>query len=318
MEMDMPLIYKGFDVVTRVGGSAIIIKARMEKGVIQSQLGGDYNCLFILDKYNVDFYSFENMKGSGGSFIFSLKNLRGYSGIRKANEDLELEFEIPVSSRLIDCINEIRRKKRFFGLAISYSLNIAQLGGSYSIKSITGNLERVFPDGSSNIYMPFYTDEIDELMKKLGYMEVARLEIPVPIISEIHVEIINNCINELKNVEDSIAKGNYPEALRISRNIIMNYLTELTKKEEGKGRILKGEVREYILSRIPSDCKSIYEEILDGIENALISNLACIHKFIKEDTGKLVAMPSREEAEYIYLMLISILRYISQLTITWK
>jgi hypothetical protein len=50
----------------------------------------------------------------------------------------------------------------------------------------------------------------------------------------------------------------------------------------------------------------------------LVSNLNHIHKFIKEETGKVIRMPSREEAEYVYLMLVAVLRYISQLVITWS
>jgi hypothetical protein len=152
-------------------------------------------------------------------------------------------------------------------------------------------------------------------MKKLGYAEIVRFEIPVPLIPEAHIEILSKSATELKSAEEKIAKGDYPEALNILRNIIMNYLTE---SEKEKGRVLKEELEESIISSVPSDLKGVYEKILKGIENALLSNLEHIHKFIKEDTGKLIAMPSREEAEYVYLMLLVILRYLSQLIIRWR
>jgi hypothetical protein len=313
---NMSLTYRGFDVVIRPGiGSTIVIKSRMEKGIVQSLLGGNYNSLFILNKYSVDFYSLENVKGDG-ELAFSIKDLRGYSGFCRADTDLGLEFEIPVSAGLIDCINEIRRKGRFLGLVITYWFSIAKLG-YYEYISYEGNVEKILADGERSHIMVFYTEEIDDLMKKLGYAEFIRFEVPVPLIPETHIEIINRSAAELRNAEDKISKGDYPGALSTLRNIIMNYLTEITESEGEKKRILKRELRERVISGIPDNLKDIYKKILEGIEATLISNLEHIHKFIKEETGKMIVMPSREEAEYVYIMLISILRYISQLTITW-
>jgi predicted Zn-ribbon and HTH transcriptional regulator len=178
----------------------------------------------------------------------------------------------------------------------------------------TDSLKKILPDGERSEIMPFSTEEIDELMEKLGYVKFIRFEVPVPLIPEARIEILEKSATELKNVEEKIIKGDYPDALRVLRNIIMNYLTE---KKEDK-RVLREAIREYITSNVPSNYKSIYEGILNGIENTLVSNLEHIHKFIKEETGKLIRMPSREEAEYVYFTLVSILRYISQLTITWS
>jgi hypothetical protein len=312
--MKMSSIYRGFDVVTRAGiGSAIVIKAEMKKDTIQSLLKGDYNALFILNGYDVELYSLDGFKGTGSS-VFSIKSLRGFSKLRRGGEDLELEFEIPVSSELIDCINEIRRRKRVVGFYIPYSFYMTQLGYTSEISSLISYMEKILPDGERRSVMPFSTEEIDELMEKLNYIRFIRFEVPVPLIPETQIEILEKSATELKSVEEELTKGNYPEALRILRNIIMNYLTE---KKNGE-RVLKGAIREYITSNVPSNYKDIYEEILNGIENTLVSNLKHVHKFIKEETGKVIFMPSREDAEYVYFMLASILRYISQLTITWQ
>jgi len=246
--------------------------------------------------------------------FFSIKSLRGFSKLRRGGEDLELEFEIPVSSELIDCINEIRRRKRVVGFYIPYSFYMTQLGYTSEISSLISYMEKILPDGERRSVMPFSTEEIDELMEKLNYIRFIRFEVPVPLIPETQIEILEKSATELKSVEEELTKGNYPEALRILRNIIMNYLTE---KKNGE-RVLKGAIREYITSNVPSNYKDIYEEILNGIENTLVSNLKHVHKFIKEETGKVIFMPSREDAEYVYFMLASILRYISQLTITWQ
>jgi len=202
-----------------------------------------------------------------------------------------------------------------FVLDITCSLNIMKLGSQDIILLPPAKVEKILPSGEKFSPMIFFTEKIYELMKKLGYAEIVRFEIPVPLIPEAHIEILSKSATELKSAEEKIAKGDYPEALNILRNIIMNYLTE---SEKEKGRVLKEELEESIISSVPSDLKGVYEKILKGIENALLSNLEHIHKFIKEDTGKLIAMPSREEAEYVYLMLLVILRYLSQLIIRWR
>jgi hypothetical protein len=316
-DMSLSLIYKGFDVVDRPGvGSAIIIRAEAEKDSLKSLLGGDYNFLFVLNKYDVVFHSVKKENGGLSYFpVLSIGRLKGYSGFCRVSWGFELEFEIPVSAKLIDCINEIRRNARLLGLTIKYSLNITKLGSQDIIPLPPTEVMKILPDGEKFSPMIFFTEEIYELMKKLGYAEIVRFEIPVPLIPEAHIEILSKSAAELKSAEEKIAKGDYPEALNILRNIMMNYLTE---SEKEKGRVLKEELEESIISSVPSDLKGVYEKILKGIENALLSNLEHIHKFIKEDTGKLIAMPSREEAEYVYLMLIAILRYLSQLIIRWR
>jgi hypothetical protein len=316
---NLPSTYRGFDVVDRPGiGPAIIIKAVVESAVISSSLHlkEDCNLLFVLDVYDVEFYSVKKEDGTTSTFIFSIKNLKGYSKLRGANEDLKLEFEIPVSGKLIDCINEIRRNARLLGLIIRYSFRIAKLHSyEHDIMEAEGYVEKILPSGEKHYVMMFFTEEMNEIMRKLGYAELVRFEIPIPLIPEARIEILSKSATELKSAEEKIAKGDYPEALNVLRNIIMNYLTE---SEKEKGRVLKEELEESIISSVPSDLKGVYEKILKGIENALLSNLEHIHKFIKEDTGKLIAMPSREEAEYVYLMLIAILRYLSQLIIRWR
>lgn len=316
--MTLSLIYRGFEVVDRPGiGQAIIIRAGVEENDLRALLKGDYGFLFLLNGYDITLYSVrrEGVRPSTFSPIFSISKLRGYGKLSQAPSSLEVEFEIPVSAKLINCINEVRRKAELLGLAITCSLSFVKLPyyGSDDIKSTPGQVAKILPDGEKFFPMVFFIEEIDELMKRLGYAEVMRFEVPIPLIPEVPIEYIKRSVVELKNAEEKITKGDYPEALNILRNVMMNYLT---KKVDNR-RVLKEELREQVMENIPSDLRSIYEKILEGIENTLVSNLDHVHKFIKEDTGKLIAMPSREEAEYVYLTLIAILRYLSQLTITW-
>jgi hypothetical protein len=321
----MAFLYKGFEVDTRLGTTpVIIVRAEAEQGFVQQALK-EGPALFIVDKYDVAIYSCEDLNGSSSSLVFRIKNLKGFSKLFRPPESLKLEFEIPVSSKLIDQINEIRRRGRVFALSIYFYwralilptlqlVPLERLGESY--------VEKASPRGNISP-ITFSTEEVNELMKELKYAEFIRFDVPVPLIPDAPFEILRKSASELKNVENAIARGQYFEALNTSRNIIMNNLTDpLTKEVEErekdrKKRVLKEEIREYVLKTVPDSSKNIYEEILKGIENTLLSNLAHIHKFIHEETGKLINAPLPEDVEYVYFILLSTLRYLSQLILTW-
>jgi hypothetical protein len=315
----MSFVYKGFDVDTRLGAvPVIIVRTEVEKDVVRTIFGQDYPALFVVNKYNVELYSCEDMEGTvSPTLVSSMKGFKGFSKLCQPSKSLELEFEIPVSSKLIDHINDIRRRNKIVALFIHFWFDVTPLH-TPNITSSEDSVCKISPSGVKRHLMTFSTEEINLLMKKLGYAEFIKFDIPVPLIPEVPIEILKKSAVELKNVEDEIVRGIYSEALRISRNIIMNYLTEPVKEGGNKKRALKEEISNYVLNTIPSSYKSIYEVVLKGIEDTLLSNLDHIHKFVKEDTGKLIAMPSREEAEYVYLMLVSILRYLSQLILTWS
>jgi hypothetical protein len=316
----MPLIYRGFDVIERPGiGLAIVVKAEMRPEELRTLLQGDYDVLFILDRYSVTLCPAESIEArecSGDLKAFEIRDLRGYAGFSRTSSGLSLEFEIPVSAELIDYISEIRRRKKVVVLIITYALGVTKLGyGGFLYE--TGHLEKMLPSGERSYIMTFSTEEVDDLMKKLGYAEFVRFEVPIPTIPEVPIEVISKCASELKSAEEALTKGDYLKTLNVVRNVIMNYLTDLIETEKERRRVLRRELRERILSNIPERLKDIYKEILDGIEATLISNLRHVHKFIHEETGKLIATPMREDAEYVYTALLATLRYLSQLVVIW-
>jgi len=66
----------------------------------------------------------------------------------------------------------------------------------------------------------------------------------------------------------------------------MNYLT---RGEAGDK--LAEEIENCILSRIPDQQKGLYVDILSGVGKTIYGLLRHLHKFLKEDTGKLIANP---------------------------
>jgi hypothetical protein len=314
----MSSLYRGYNIIHRLGvGTVLIIKAEVDRDDMEKLLGGSYYGLFIVDNYKVELCECETLEANTGNTRLEVGTFGNFVKSYIPTQSLMLEFEIPISSKLIDTINDIRRKKKIVGFKLSYSYNVVILSYSPSIKSGSTNVKKTSPKGGKLSIMTFSTEEIDKMMEELRYAEFIRFEIPIPLISETNLEILKNVAMELKNVEEVITKGDYPNAIKSCRNIIMNYL--LKDKDESGKRVLTKELRENILNRIPNKFKEDYKDILNGLSETLRVNLEKhIHKFVKEDTGKLLNIPSKEEAEYVYMMLILILRYISQLTLTWE
>jgi hypothetical protein len=313
----MSSLYRDYRIIHRLGiGTVLIIKAEVDLEEIKRILGGDSHSLFIVDNYKVELFECETLEAGTRGLKLEVGTFRGFVKPYIPNQSLMLEFEIPISFKLIDTINDIRRKKKIVGFELLYSYNVVKIDYSPIIKSGEENVRKTSPKGEKMRTMIFTTEEIDKLMEELKYAEFIRFEVPIPLISEANFEILKKVAIELKNVEEVITKGDYPNAIKSCRNIIMNYL--LKDKDESGKRVLTKELRENILSRIPDKFKEDYKGILNGLSETLRVNLEeHIHKFVKEDTGKLLNIPSREEAEYVYMMLILILRYISQLMLTW-
>jgi len=251
----MAFLYKGFDVDTRLGTApVIIVRAEAEQGFVQQTLKGG-PALFIVDKYNVTIYSCEDLNGTSSNLVSQIKSLKGFSKLFHPSESLKLEFEIPVSSKLIDQINEIRRRGRVFALSIFFYwrallLHTFEVVPSQPLQRLE-SVEKPSPRGNISP-ITFSTEEVNELMKELKYAEFIRFDVPVPLIPDAPFEILRKSAGELKRVEDAIARGQYPEALNTLRNIIMNHLTkEVKEKEEGrKKRVLREEICDYVLKTV--------------------------------------------------------------------
>jgi len=310
----MSSVYRGYDIVHRIGKETVlVIKAEVSSEEVKNLLEGEYHFLFVLDKYKVMLYGCKNHSYVP---ILDIGSFKGYTVMQNFGEELYLEFEIPVSSRLIESINDVRRKGMTVTLMIEYDYSITRI---LSPRIVRGSsfVYKITPTGEKTNYMMFSTEEIYDLMRKLKYAEIIRIEIPVSMELIPTQDILKKCVEELKIVRDLLVKGDYPRAIVTCRNIIMNYLTKKIEVEGKKIRILRPELRKFIIAKVSKDYSEIYEKILDAIQETLNRNLDHIHKFVKEDVGKLIRMPLREDVEYVYLMLTAIIRYLSQLILTW-
>jgi hypothetical protein len=203
-------------------------------------------------------------------------------------------------------------KRENIGFRIRFSLTLLPKP-SFEFRYLHGYVRGPYPNAPFADVIVFFSEEVDDILKKLEYAEFIRFEIPVPLIPQPPVELLYKSAEELKAVEGLIMEGRYVQALGAMRNIIMNYLTML---KEGR-RVLRDEIRNSVLNAVSEKYKDLYEEVLRGLEETLRANLEHIHKFVKEDASKLVAAPLREEVEYVYYMLVNVVRYLSQLILTW-
>jgi len=281
----------------------------------------DRPLLVLPPRYKVELYEVaKDLRGSGPRGVIDHGVGEGAYLPRPASETLKTYINVPISKELIDKFNEMKRigKLPAFNIylevdAIYFETGFPKLYGfTYNVwKSIHGQ-ERPL--------VVFSTDEVDLLMRDLKYVDVLRIEIPLPLkIEEVAQEKLVRSVKELMVAEELLKKGDYPEVLRTCRNIVMNHLTKVVEiEEEGKKRrkrVFSDEITDYILGRVPEYEKSLYEDVIKSIDQTLEGLLQHLHKFIKEDTGKLLRNPLRADAEYAFYTLFSIVKYLTELSL---
>lgn len=86
-------------------------------------------------------------------------------------------------------------------------------------------------------------------------------------------------------------------------------------KEEGgnkRKRILKTQLRNNLLARVPTDAYNIYKKAIDSLQDELLSALDIIHKFVHEDNDKIKMMPMREDLELAYFSIALVTSYLAR------
>lgn len=302
--------YSGFNVLRPLGERPILrINSEVNLKMLHEKIGGKYPLLLNIDEYTVDIYSSDSIPPHAISREVNVGVFRGYAAlINPDHPTYIISFDIPVSKTLLDIINKIRLSGRVFIIQIQCKYSACPLT-IYSVKIIKSKeyILKHMPDGTLSPYMVFSSEELTNMLRELEYVDVVRLEIPVHIKPKTAMSILRKCLEELKGAHKELIEGNYRESINICRNIIMNYLIPPEQDE----RKLRKEIIESI--KPPREMHEKYKLILRSIEITLKENLRHIHKFIKEDTGELLIMPLREDAEYIFMMLSIITKYLSEL-----
>jgi len=309
--------YSGFEVVKPLGEKPFLkIKIEASQEFFKKAFGGDYNFLLLLNHYNVKLFSSTRTPPFNlQKYITDVGTFRGFTQILLPGDaqSFLIDLEIPISKQLLDEVEKIRVEGNVPAFQITCNYSAFPL--FYTAPRImTPREDRVMkysPDGKLCEYIALTTEEVDELFKKMDYVDILRIEFPIPKAPSPANEWLIKSIDALKSAHNELTEGNWDKCLYTCRNIIMNLLIPPLGPE--KERKLREEIVKAVLGNAPEKMREEYKLILKGIEITLKENLEHVHKFVKE-TGELVAYASMKEAMFIYTMIANVIRYLCELS----
>jgi hypothetical protein len=179
-----------------------------------------------------------------------------------------------------------------------------------------------FKEEKEYSYRVHIDDWIHDFLPKLKAYTVMTIEVPTGKPVAPIYEHLAKATEELKLGEEYLREGKHDSVIRSVRNIIINHL--LTKKEEVEvegrkqlQRFLDEKLKETIIANIPKESEKEYRVILDGIQGILRRLLQDhLSKFMHIDTSELIRMPLKEDAEYLFLAVANIVKYLSKLSLS--
>jgi hypothetical protein len=310
--------YSGFEVTKPlVERPSLKINVECSKEYFEKFFGGEYSFLFILNHFNVKLYSSERTPPFAmKEYIAEIGTFEGFTRFIPSGTSFSFDLKIPLNKELLDEIEKIRLKECIptFRILCNYSaFPLGYMAPEKRISNVDGFVMKYTPDGELRDYIAFTTEEIDDLLEKIEYVDVIRIEFRVPKAPTPSNEWLIKSLDALKNARDYLTGGHWGECLNVCRNIIMNILIPPLSPEK-KERKLRDEVVKAILNKAPEKMREEYKLILKGIETTLRENLKHIHKFIRKETGEFLAYPSMKEAIFVFTMIANIVRYFCDLT----
>jgi len=221
---------------------------------------------------------------------------------------------VPISGSAMEKMLSIRSKGRLVcfeitceGLYFVYESK----NGYYHLRgkdNFKGRVEKMLPTAESTRYITLTTEEFTEIVKELKHFELLRVEVPVYMTDVPPESHISKALSLLKSAGEKLTHGDCTGALLDVRNAIANHLTETQDKE----RVLKSDIKQRFIEKVPSQAIDTYKESLVHFEKSVTSTLARIHKFVHEDSDKLKLAPLREDVELAYFETLHAARYLSQ------
>lgn len=220
---------------------------------------------------------------------------------------------IPLNAKKIEEMQKIRTSNKLVTFQITaegiYSIydhndkkysEFQPIGKAFVMKTM--------PDGTKNHFIILTTEEFENMFQSIKDFDIYRLEIFISRkIKSSAQEDLKRAIESMENGKDKLIQLNYQGALLDIRNAILNHLCD----KENNRNVLKKEIRDYVLQRVPIDCRNMYEEILNTVSTQLNSLLQNLHKFVHEDSGKLKFSPLHQDIAMIYFITSWIIKYLA-------
>lgn len=312
MQAMVKCTYDGFEVIHRLGSNPILrIGFKID---FTEDFEENFPLLLVNSKFRIKLYEVTKDLRTRSPKDLIDEFIGGGILVPRAHSDIVRSYvDISMSRSLINSINEIKSlgKLPAFEIKVEWDGVFLKYATPKTKHFSTLVYKHVF--GEEQDLVVFTTDEIDLLMRDLKYVETLRVELPLPIkVEHVGLKKIVKSVEEIMVAKEDLAQGKYDRVLNTCRNIIMNYLT----KREARDKLTE-EIVDYIISKIPEQQKSLYADVLSRIGKTIYGLLQHLHKFIKEDTGKLIANPLRGDAEYAFFTLFSIIKYLAELSTRW-
>lgn len=260
--------------------------------------------------FGVDLFSADSLRGGFGRI--------GSFGVFHSeplffDRDASLVISIPINTKKFEEMQKIRAAEKMVSFYISaegkYSsyTDAKQYSMFYPIstKAVMKNM----PDGSKSGHIILTTEEFIEISRDIKHFEIYRLEIPISKIETSAQRDLQRAMDLMMSAKNNLIQNNYQGALLDIRNAVSNHI--LKRREDKNALILKEEIKDYVLQKVPSDVKDVYKDVLNNITSLLNSSLQNLHKFVHKDSDKLKLSPMPQDIETIYFTTVHLIRYLT-------
>ncbi len=154
------------------------------------------------------------------------------------------------------------------------------------------------------------SDDVSDIIRKIDYVGYITLSVPVPMPQvSTNIKSLADAVNRLSLARQALERLDYMQVIKVCRNVIYNDITEVKEQK----RVIKGEIREFIMRRFGDNTGKFYEGILEIVERMIRSAADYMSKFIHEESDHVLMNPSPADAEYAYRATLTIVKYLTDL-----
>ncbi len=241
--------------------------------------------------------------------------------IPKNGHEKEMEIYVPINSQRLEKMLDIRYENALVGFDISVKGLVFRC-----VPIDTDSSKFAFREALPINYKVMYTlpekqidrivimsEQFSDIVEKLKHYELLRFEIPVREPKSSAQKDLNEALQLLHSAKDNLIHGEYDSAMLNIRNALLNHLLEEKKDgtQTNKEKVLKVDIREFIMKNVPTETQDTYEKIITHLDNILRRVRHTLSEFIHEDSSKLKRAPLRQDVELGYFLTIFIVKYLS-------
>ncbi len=229
-----------------------------------------------------------------------------------------IELYLPINSQRLERMLDIRQADCLVGFEMFAK------GLCFQCKPVEDVGNRFFFEGPQIIDVKVrYTlpkEQIDRIIvmseqfiniiEKLKHYELLRFEIPIKESKSSAQKDLNKALQLLHSAKDNLIHGEYESAMLNTRNALFNHLLQNkpNSMQQPPEKALKEEIKDFIISNVPTDTQETYSEIIEHLDVILRRVRHILSKFIHEGSAKLKQTPLRQDVELSYFLTLFVVR----------